>query len=83
MMLTDADKETIIKNAKKYNISGVYLLSAESSAVLGLQFADPRVFFRFYGELLRALSTPVDVVDLSVKSLYSGIVEKEGVKIYG
>lgn len=83
MMLTDADKETIIKYAKKYNISGVYLFATESVAVLGLEFADPRVFFRFYGELLRVLSMPVDVVDLSVKSLYSKILEKEGVKIYG
>jgi hypothetical protein len=83
MMLTDADKEIITKCAKKYNISIVYVLSSLGDVVVGVDGVDPRVFFRFYGELLRTLSSPVDVYDLAVKSLYCGIFEKEGVKIHG
>ncbi len=83
MMLGDADKETVIRCAKKYNISSVYVFSEPYDAVLGIEYSDARIFFRFYGELLRTLTVPFDVLDLSVKSLYSKIVEKEGEKIYG
>ena len=82
-MLTDADKDIIIKCAKKYNIASVYLLNTLGADLLGIEGADPRVFFRFYGDLLRALSAPIDVYDLAVKSLYCGIFEKEGLRIYG
>jgi hypothetical protein len=83
MMLTDADKETIIKCAKKYNIGTVYVLTSFGDVILGVDGIDPRVFFRFYGDILRTLSAPVDVYDLAVKSLYCGIFEKEGVRIHG
>ena len=43
----------------------------------------PRLFFKFYAELLRSLSKPVDLVDLSEKSLFNQMVEERGVKIYG
>jgi hypothetical protein len=82
-MLTEADKEIIIRCAKKYNITSVYVLNTWNIELLGIEGADPRVFFRFYGDLLRVLSAPVDVYDLSVKSLYCRIFEKEGAKIYG
>jgi hypothetical protein len=82
-MLTDADKEIIIKYAKKYNIASVYLLNTLGDEFLGIEGADPRVFFRFYGDLLRTLSAPIDIYDLAVKSLYSSIFEKEAVRIYG
>jgi len=49
-------------------------------AVKGIK---PEVFFKFYGELLRSLSKPVDLVDLSKKSLFNQIIEEKGVKIYG
>jgi hypothetical protein len=43
----------------------------------------PNVFFKFYGELMRNLSKPVDLVDLSGKSLFNQIIGEKGVKIYG
>jgi len=49
-------------------------------AVRGIK---PEVFFKFYGELLRNLSKPVDLVDLSNKSLFNQIIEEQGVRIYG
>lgn len=44
---------------------------------------EPSVFFKFYGELLRSLSKPVDLVDLSEENLFNKIIKKNSVKIYG
>jgi hypothetical protein len=82
-MLSDADKEIIIKCAKKNNIRTVYVLDTLGDELLGVDGMDPRVFFRFYGDLLRTLSIPIDVYDLEVESFYCRIFKKEGVKIYG
>ena len=83
MLLADPEKEIILRCAKKYNISAVYAMSSPVFLVLGIDGFDPRVFFRFYGELIRSLTVPVEVLDLSVTSLYTKLVEKEGAKIYG
>ena len=79
----DADKETILRCAKKYNISAVYAMSSPTSLVLGIDGFEPKIFFRFYGELVRTIPVPVEVVDISVTSLYTKLIEKEGAKIYG
>ena len=49
-------------------------------AVEGISARD---FFRFYGELMFALSKPVDVVDLSGDSKFLDLVRREGVPLYG
>jgi len=48
-------------------------------AVKGIK---PELFFKFYGELLRNLTKPVDLIDLSEKSLFNQIIEETAVKIY-
>ena len=89
-MITENEKETIIQYAKKYNVSSMYLFGSslddnqEAADIdLGVKGIVPKLFFKFYGELLRNLSKPVDLVDLSKKSLFNQIVEEKGVKIYG
>ncbi len=89
-MLSDSDKTIILGCAHKYNVAAVYLFgsslnpSAPARDIdLGVQGINPAVFFKFYGELLRKLSKPVDVVDLSHKTLFNKLVEKRGEKIYG
>ena len=89
-MITKKDKMTIIRFAKKYKVSSVYLFGSSLDASSNANDIDiavkgivPRRFFKFYGELLRNLSKPVDVVDLSDKSLFNEIVREKGVKIYG
>lgn len=89
-MITDKEKEIIIQYAKKYNISSVYLFGSsidENSQANDIDLAvkgiAPKLFFKFYGELLRNLSKPVDLVDLSKKSLFNEIVEEKAIKIYG
>ena len=89
-MISEKDKEIIIRYAKKYNIAKIFLFGSSLGdyktandidlAVTGIK---PEVFFKFYGELLRNLSKPVDLIDLSKKSLFNQIVEEKGVKIYG
>ena len=89
-MITETDKDTIIRYAKKYDVSAVYLFGSsldekqEAGDIdLGIKGIMPKVFFKFYGELLRHLSKPVDIVDLSKKSLFNQIIEEKAVKIYG
>jgi hypothetical protein len=47
-------------------------------AIDGIEDKD---FFAFYGDLICRLSKPVDVVDLAVKSLFTEIIEQEGVPL--
>jgi predicted nucleotidyltransferase len=48
-------------------------------AVEGIEEKD---FFSFYGELLCALSKPVDVIDLSTKSRFVQMIRQEGILLY-
>ena len=90
IMISERDKAIISQCAKKYKVSSIYLFGSslnrdsESNDIdLAVEGIRPNVFFKFYGELLRSLSKPVDLVDLSRKSLFNRIIEEKGVKIYG
>ena len=89
-MLSESDKTIILGCAQKYNVGAVYMfgssLNPDAHARdidLGVKGIHPTLFFKFYGELLRKLSKPVDVVDLSHQTLFNKLVEKRGAKIYG
>lgn len=89
-MISDKDKEIIIKYAIKYKVSYVILFGSstrkdrESNDIdIGVKGIEPRLFFKFYAELFKNLSKPVDLVDLSRKSLFNELVEETGEKIYG
>lgn len=87
-MISDQDKEIVIKWAKHFSVKEVYLFGS------ALDDADPRdidiavkgiaddVFFMFYGKLLRNLTKSVDVVDLSEPSPLTRYIGKRAVKIY-
>jgi len=87
-MIGKADKETILAIARKYRVSKVLLFGSSLSeeadsrdidlAVEGIADAD---YFAFYGELLCALSKPVDVIDLSKKSKFVDLIKREGVRL--
>jgi predicted nucleotidyltransferase len=88
-MIIESDKNIIREISKKYNASRVILFGSsldparESSdidiAVEGIAQGD---FFKFYGDLLMKLSKPVDVLDLSVRSKFIDMIEREGVSIF-
>ena len=89
-MISKREKEIIIRCAEKYKVSSIYLFGSSldrnseyNDIDLGVKGIKPEVFFKFYGELLRSLSKPVALVDLSKKSLFNQIIEEKGVKIYG
>ncbi len=89
-MITEKDKEIIIQCAKKYNVAYIILFGSstnkdgESKDIdIGVKGIKPELFFCFYAELFKYLSKPVDLVDLSKKSLFVELVEETGIKIYG
>ncbi|MBC8525440.1 MAG: nucleotidyltransferase domain-containing protein [Candidatus Cloacimonetes bacterium] len=89
-MITEKDKYIILQCAKKYNVSSIILFGSsirkgqESNDIdIGVNGIKPQLFFKFYAELFKHLSRPVDLVDLSKKSLFNDLVEETGVRIYG
>lgn len=89
-MLTKKEKDVIIHCAKKYRVSSVLLFGSSLQGTikardidLGVSGIRPELFFKFYGELFKLLDKPVDLVDLSEKSLFTKLIKEEGVKIYG
>ncbi len=86
-MITEEDKDTIIRCAKRYNVKSVILFGSstrddiESNDIdIGVKGIEPRLFFKFYAELFKKLPKSVD---LSRKSVFNDLVEETGVKIYG
>ncbi|PIP07862.1 MAG: hypothetical protein COX52_02225 [Syntrophobacterales bacterium CG23_combo_of_CG06-09_8_20_14_all_48_27] len=88
-MITDIDKKTIQQIAMKYHARRVILFGSslypdrESRDIdIGVEGVDEKDFFSFYGDLLCALSKPVDVIDLSVRSRFVDLIKHEGIPLY-
>jgi predicted nucleotidyltransferase len=89
-MITENDKDIIIRCAKKYKVSYIVLFGSSirkdekaNDIDIGVKGIEPQLFFKFYAELFKHLSKPVDLVDLSRKSLFNELVEEDGIRIYG
>lgn len=89
-MITENDKEIILRCAKKYNVSSVILFGSsieeekEANDIdLGVKGIEPSLFFKLYADLVKQVSKPVDLIDLSYKTLFNKLVEETGIKIYG
>lgn len=89
-MISEKDKQTIREISQRYHARRVLLFgsslspSKESRDIdIGVEGIPPEDFFRFYGDLMFALSKPVDIVDLSGDSKFIRIIRKEGVPLYG
>ena len=89
-MITEKDRKKIIELARKYEVSSIYLFGSSldvdndaNDIDLGVTGIAPKLFFKFYGELLRYLSKPVDVIDLSKNPFFNHLIEKTSVRIYG
>jgi len=88
-MITDEEKQTIIRTAAKYHAKRLILFGSalspdkESRDIdIGVEGIEEKDFFTFYGELMCALSKPVDVIDLSITSRFSELVNLEGIPLY-
>jgi predicted nucleotidyltransferase len=89
-MISDKDKKIITDISKKYRAKRVLLFgsSLDSEKVsrdidIAIEGVEPKDFFSYYGDLICALSKPVDVVDLSVQSKFSKLILQEGTLLYG
>ena len=88
-MITDTDKKIIEQLARKYHATRVVLFGSSLSpardyrdidiAVEGIKEKD---FYTFYGELLCALSKPIDIIDLSKKTRFVELILREGIPLY-
>ncbi len=89
-MLTKEEILIISECAKKHNVSEVLLFGSaleENTEYRDIDIAikgiDSRIFFRFYGDLIKKLNKPVDVINLTKKTTFNEMIENEGVRIYG
>ncbi len=89
-MITARDKKIIREIAGKYRASRIWLFGSSLAGTgesrdidLAVEGIADKDFFAFYGELLCALSKPVDIVDLSRKTGFTELILKEGVALYG
>ena len=88
-MLRETEKALLLSCAHKYGVTELYVFGSalESEKYqdidVGVRGIPPALFFKFYGELLRKLPKPVDVIDLSKPSRFTELVERNGVKLYG
>ena len=89
-MISELDKQIIISYAKKFDVKEIYLFGSslendeETNDIdLAVRGIAPTSFFDFYGKLLRYLSKPVDVINLSKRTRFSEFIERQAIKIYG
>ncbi len=90
-MMPKDELDMAVSIAKKYRIGELYLIGSvlykSPEEVNDYDFAVRGVpkgkFFKFYGELLRAMVKNVDLIDISgKKTKFKGIILKEGRLIY-
>ena len=88
-MISEKDKATILKYAKRYTVDTVILFGScldrddPNDIDIGIKGIEPEVFFKFYGELLLEIPKRIDLVNLGKDNLFNRLVEKEGMKLYG
>ncbi len=89
-MLTIKDKRIIQEISQKYCAKRVLLFGSSLDPAkenrdidVAVEGVSQRDFFRYYGDLLFALSKPVDLIDLSGKSKFIDLIKQEGVLLYG
>lgn len=88
-MITPKERRIILKYVKKYGVSSAFLFGSSlekdkyNDIDIGVKGIKPKLFFKFYADLLKNLSKNVDMVDLSEKTKFTELIEKEGKKIYG
>ncbi len=89
-MISESDIKIIKDLSAKYHAKRVLLFGSslhqdeESHDVdIAVEGISGKDFFSYYGDLLFALSKPVDVIDLSERSKFVEIVQQEGALLYG
>jgi predicted nucleotidyltransferase len=89
-MVSNRDREIISALARRYGAATVWLFGSNADQRrrgqdldLAVEGVAPDRFFKFVGDLMLALSQPVDVVSLEKRSKLSALIRREGIPIYG
>ena len=88
-MISEKDKSIILSYAKKYRLTKVILFgsakvqSEPKDIDLGIRGINPAVFFEFCWQVYRDVSKPVDIIDLENDSLFTRLIEQDGLVLYG
>ncbi len=90
MRVSQNDIETIKRLSNKYNAQKVVLFGSSLNSQqeandidLAVEGVASKDYYRYCGELMMALTKPVDIVDLSVPCKFVDIILEEGVVLYG
>lgn len=88
-MIADKDRRIIEELAARHGAKRVILFGSSLSSDkegrdidIGVEGINEENFFLFYGEVLCALSKPVDVVDLSTRSRFVELIERGGLALH-
>ncbi|MCK4946848.1 MAG: nucleotidyltransferase domain-containing protein [Candidatus Aureabacteria bacterium] len=89
-MIVESDKKIIEEISKRYHATRVVLFGSSVSSSkesrdidIAVEGVSSKDFYRYYGDLIFALSKPVDIVDLSSTSKFTRLIRHEGVFLYG
>jgi uncharacterized protein len=89
-MIAQNDIDAICSLSQKFNARKVILFGSSvqndrdpDDIDLGIEGVAPEDYYRYCGELMFALSKPVDIVDLSVQCQFTNLVRQEGIVLYG
>ena len=89
-MITEKDKLIIQEISKKYHVKRVLLFGSSldqkrksNDIDIAIEGVSPKDFFKYYGDLLLQLSTPVDIIDLAGSSKFINLIKQEGILLYG
>jgi len=88
-MISNEDKNKLFEIAKKYNVDRLYLFGSNLDSKsepydidLAVEGVSDTLFFKFYSELIFALSKPVDLIDLKKKTSFNEMIKTEGILLY-
>ena len=87
-MIKNTELNTITKIAEEYKIKEIFLFGSSlendtyNDIDLGISGIKPILFFKFYGDLIKHLNIPIDIVDLSDKTSFAKMIRKYGKIIY-
>ena len=89
-VISERDRRAIVEAAARYGARRVLVFGSAAERGrrsrdidLGVEGVRPRDFFAFYGDLLFAVSKPVDLVDLSSGSKFARLIRRDGMRLYG
>lgn len=89
-MVSQNDIEIVKRLSRKYSVKKVVLFGSSLSSQrqshdidLAIEGVASEDYYQYCGELMMALTKPVDIVDLSVPCKFVDIILEEGVVLYG